>query len=235
MTCDIKRWLYTGILLFGTNVVPIWAEEASGKIEFTPAVELVSNYVWRGEKLGGISVQPALEVEWKGVSFAAWSSVGFNRLDAKELDLTLSYQIGNLNVGVTDYFSTGEARFFQYKAHQTNHTIEGNVEYDFNFMQLSCNTLFAGADYYSNQETKRSYSTYLEVVVPFDFRKVEVNTLLGVTPFEGVYASKFAVVNIEIGVSRSFCIRENQSLNIFGKFIANPSTKSMYFVVGMGL
>lgn len=51
-----------------------------------------------------MSVQPSLEISYKGFSLGAWGSVGFESTDTKEFDLTLGYSIGGFSVSVTDYW-----------------------------------------------------------------------------------------------------------------------------------
>ena len=38
--------------------------------------DIVSSYIWRGQDLGGVSLQPTLGLEYKGISLSAWGSVG---------------------------------------------------------------------------------------------------------------------------------------------------------------
>ena len=79
--------------------------EAQDTLETTIGTDFVSQYVWRGQDLGGVSVQPALGLGYKGLSLSAWGSAGLsNPADTREFDLTLAYTIGGFNIGVTDYW-----------------------------------------------------------------------------------------------------------------------------------
>ena len=71
--------------------------------------DLVSHYIWRGQELGQVSIQPTLGISAWGLSLSAWGSVGLsNPADTKELDLTLAYGIGGFHIGVSDYwFNSG--------------------------------------------------------------------------------------------------------------------------------
>ena len=77
---------------------------AQDKVEASVGADLVSGYIWRGQNLGGVSVQPSLGISYKGLSLGAWGSVGIESKDAKEFDLTLGYSIGGFNVSITDYW-----------------------------------------------------------------------------------------------------------------------------------
>ena len=82
-------------------------------MEASVGVDLVSGYVWRGQDLGGVSLQPAVSVAYQGFSLEAWGSTGFSKTDAdgydaKEFDLTLGYSAGGFNVSITDYWYNTE-------------------------------------------------------------------------------------------------------------------------------
>ena len=72
---------------------------AQEKIETTIGGDFVNEYIWRGQKLGDVAVQPTLGVGYKGLSLTAWGSYGLsNKDDVKEFDFTLAYSIGGLNI-----------------------------------------------------------------------------------------------------------------------------------------
>ena len=119
------------------------------KVETIISGDIVSSYIWRGQDLGSAAIQPTLGVGYKGLSLTAWGSYGLvNSDDVKELDLTLAYSFGGLNIGVTDYwFDAGldpDNRYFKYDAHGTNHLFEANIGYDFGIASLQWFTNFAG-------------------------------------------------------------------------------------------
>ena len=69
--------------------------ESESKIETTISGDIVSSYIWRGQDLGNVSLQPTLGIGYKGLSLTAWGSVGLtNSDDTKEFDLTLAYTTG---------------------------------------------------------------------------------------------------------------------------------------------
>ena len=67
----------------------------SHKVESHIGADIVSGYSRRGQDSGNIvSIQPEISSgDTKGFQFTAWGSVGFDKEDAKELDLTLGYEI----------------------------------------------------------------------------------------------------------------------------------------------
>ena len=61
------------IILFVLGLVAgttVYAQE----VETTVAADVVSQYIWRGQDLGNVSLQPTLGVEYKGLSLSAWMS-----------------------------------------------------------------------------------------------------------------------------------------------------------------
>ena len=151
--------------------------ESESKIETTISGDIVSSYIWRGQDLGNVSLQPTLGIGYKGLSLTAWGSVGLtNSDDTKEFDLTLAYTTGGFNIGITDYwFNAGldpDNRYFMYNAHSTNHVFEANIGYDFGFASLQWYTNFAGNDGV-NKSGKRAYSSYFEANVPFKLATVD--------------------------------------------------------------
>ena len=57
---------------------------AQDKFEGSAGADLVSSYIWRGQDLGNVSIQPALSLSYKGISLSAWGSVGLDPNDTRE-------------------------------------------------------------------------------------------------------------------------------------------------------
>ena len=214
---------------------------AQNKVETTIAADFVSSYIWRGQDLGSAAVQPTLGVGFKGLSLTAWGSYGLaNASDAKELDLTLAYTIGGLNIGVTDYwFDRGgldpDGRYFKYDAHGTNHVFEANVGYDFGFASLQWFTNFAGNDY--KADGKRAFSSYVEVAVPFKLVTVNWTAAVGAVPFESAQygTNGFAVTNVSLKATKEIKVTDTFSIPVFGQLVGNPCSQKAYLVFGFTL
>ena len=163
-----KKWGVIIVALLLTEFAPS-AMLAQDKVEASVGADLVSGYIWRGQDLGGVSIQPSLGISYKGLSLGAWGSVGFESTDTKEFDLTLGYSTGGFSVSVTDYwFNTQVAtnKYFKYGAHSTAHVFEAQVGYDFGPLAVNWYTNFAGADGVK-ENGKRAYSSYLALSAPF--------------------------------------------------------------------
>ncbi len=213
---------------------------AQDKVEASIGADLVSGYIWRGQDLGGVSVQPSLSVGYKGFSLEAWGSVGIESSDTKEIDLTLGYSAGGFSVSVTDYWldeTEGIAnKYFHYGARSTAHTFEARIGYDFGVLALDWYTNFAGADGV-NKDGDRAYSSYISAAAPFKLGGLDWTAEIGATPwansFYNSWTSGFAVCDISLGASKEIKVTDSFSLPAFAKASWNPRTEGAYFVFGL--
>ena len=188
---DEKLTVMKKIVLFALGMAMSMTTFAQDEVETTISADVVSSYIWRGQELGSVALQPTLGVGYKGLSLTAWGSTGLtNPADTKEFDFTLAYTLGGFNIGVTDYWFSAmpaggdpDGRYFKYDAHATNHVFEGNIGYDFGFASFQWYTNFAGNDY--KEDGKRAYSSYMEVVVPFKLSAIEWTATAGAVPSAG--------------------------------------------------
>ena len=229
------KYLLAACMLLGASF------ESKAQVEGEMSVDFVNQYIWRGQDLGNVSVQPTLGIGWKGLSLSAWGSVGLTSAsDTKEFDLTLGYENSGFNIGITDYwFNAGldaRNRYFMYKAHKTNHVFEGNIGYDFGFLNLQWFTNFAGNDG-ANKDGKRAYSSYFEVSAPFSFVKCDWTATVGAVPYATDFygTTGFAITNISLQASKSFDIKDKVSIPVFAGITANPCSQKAYLTVGFAI
>ena len=226
--------IFAMILLCGATMA-IEAQEISTTI----GSDIVSSYIWRGQDLGGVSLQPTLGLEYKCISLSAWGSVGLaDPADTKEFDITLGYTIGGLNIGITDYwFNAGldpQDRYFKYDAHGTNHVFEANIGYDFGVVSAQWYTNISGNDGV-NKDGKRAYSSYFEVAAPFKLATCDWTATVGAVPYATDFygTNGFAVTNLAVRASKDIKVTDSFSIPIFGEVSANPCSQKAYLVVGM--
>ena len=218
----MKALFITSLLLIGTILAG-----AQDKVETSLGTDIVSHYVWRGQDLGGASVQPSLGIRYKGVSLSSWGSEGLsNPLDTRELDFTLAYEAGGFNIGVTDYWFPENA----------SKVFEANIGYDFGFAALQWFTNFAGDDSL-NDAGKPVYSSYVEADIPFSLGGVDWTATVGAVPFATDFygVDCFAFINLSLTASKDIQVTDSFSIPVFAQLIANPYTKNAYLVVGITL
>ena len=232
---NLRRFV---VLTMGT-IAAATAVNAQDNVETTLAADVVNQYIWRGQDLGNVSLQPTLGIGYKGLSLTAWGSVGLSEpKDTKEFDLTAAYTAGGFNVGVTDYwFNTPNDRYFCYAAHKTSHVFEANVGYNFGPVALQWYTNFAGNDGV-NKDGKRAYSSYVEASAPFTFAGCNWTAALGAVPYRtSFYASAngFAVTNVSLKATRNIKVTDTFSVPVFAGIATNPSTEKAYLLFGFTL
>lgn len=233
MKKNLKKWallLMTAIALPATTM-------AQDKVEASVGASVVSKYVWRGQDLGGVSIQPELSLSYKGLSLTAWGSVGIESKDAKELDLILGYETGNFSISLTDFWCLPDGEefdYFKYGAHSTSHVFEAQVGYDFGLVALNWFTNIAGADGV-NKDGKRAYSSYVSATVPFSLWSIDWEAEVGATPWATDYyacADGFTVCDLSLGASKDLKIK-SFSLPLFAKVTYNPAVEKGYFTFGI--
>ncbi|MBM6993057.1 MAG: hypothetical protein I3J02_07330 [Prevotella sp.] len=233
----MKKVKRLALLALSVSVSPAFAQE---NIEGTIAADLVNQYIWRGQELGDVSLQPTLGVAYKGFSLTAWGSVGLSdKEDTKEFDLTAAWAKDGFHIGVTDYwFNVPNTRYFDYAAHSTSHVFEANVGYDFGPVALNWYTNFAGNDGVTGSG-KRAYSSYVEATVPFQLASMGWTATVGAVPyatsFYGDAAGGFAVTNLSLRATKDIIITNTFSVPVFAGISANPSTEKAWLVCGFTL
>lgn len=222
------------IFLAATAMAALFSPDAKAgeplKADF--GTDLVSTYVWRGQKLDGAAIQPTLGLEWGGLSLSAWGSTGFVG-DSRELDFTLSYSIGGFTVGLTDYWcADSETKYFDFTA-ETPHVAELNLGYDFGPVALNWYTNCIGA-VGCNMEGKKAYSSYIEVSAPFSLGGIDWSAAVGATPWATDYygSEGFAVVCASLTATKELTFGST-TLPVFAQLMANPRTERMFFSVGV--
>ena len=217
--------------------------KAQDKVEASAGVDLVSGYVWRGQDLGGVSLQPSASIAYKGFSLGAWGSVGIESSDTKEFDLILGYSTGGFSVSVTDYWYnvTGDgvtAKYFQYGAHNAanSHLFEAQIGYDFGPVAVNWYTNFAGDDGV-DKDGDRAYSTYINasynIACPAE---ITLTPSVGFTPWKGMYdADGAAFTDIALKASKNTNITDHFSLPLFVQAIVSPSFDKTYLIAGLSI
>lgn len=238
---EMKEKIVIIAAMLSSGIMGLWAQD---QVEAHLGADIVSDYIWRGQDFGDVSLQPELSVAWKGLSLSAWGSVGLSdKDDARELDLTLSYETGGLSFGIIDYWNDGDGKpYFYYKTmvstnrqDDTAHSFEGFVSYDFGPVGASWQTYFAGSDYQA--DGKRAYSSYFELSAPFRLASCDWDARFGLVPWKsGMYdVSGFSVTNLSLRATKAIKISPTFELPLFGQVVANPAIQHFYFVFGLTL
>ncbi len=213
---------------------------AQDKVEANAGAGIVSQYIWRGQDFGGVSIQPSLSLGYKGLWVETWGNVGIDSNDTKEIDLIIGYSTGGFSLSITDFWIADtdgmNNKYFQYGAHSTAHTFEAGIGYDFGSFALNWNTVFAGSDGV-NKDGERAYSTYIAATAPFNLGGLEWEAEVGAIPWSTDYYEGcehgFSIYNISLKANKEIKITESFSIPAFAQVMLNPRTERAYFAFGL--
>ncbi|MBR5963282.1 MAG: hypothetical protein IK000_03935 [Bacteroidaceae bacterium] len=204
------------------------------KVSATMGIDFVNQYIWRGQDLGNVSLQPTLGIDYKGLSLSAWGSVGVASADdTKELDLTLSYTYKGFLAGVTDYWFSVD-KYFQYRNSKTTHIFEGFVGYDSKYLSATWYTYFAGDDG-TNKNGTRAFSSYFLLAAPFRLDGLEWEASVGMVPWcTTLYNTDgFAVTIVSLKAAKVFHIKQEYELPVYVGLTTNPDSQKFYLLCGV--
>ena len=181
-------------------------------------MDVVSSYIWRGQKLGNACLQTSIGVAYKGFSLSAWSPIAFDGKDDDEIDLTLAYENNNFSVSITDYWLSEIGN---------EHTLEAQLGYDFGFL---------GVNWYTNlYDAEKEYASYISLTAPFSLIGLDWEAEVGATPWGTDYygTDKFAVCDLSLGASKEINIGKSFSTTLSAKATFNPTTEKFYATAGI--
>ena len=214
MKKNLKKWV---LLLMAAITLPV-TSLAQDKVEFNANVDVVSSYIWRGQKLGNACLQTSVDVTYKGFSLSAWSPIAFDGKDDDEIDLTLAYETGNFSVSLTDYWLSEI---------DNEHTLEAQLGYDFGFL---------GVNWYTNlYDAEKEYASSISLTAPFSLIGLDWEAEVGATPWGTDYygTDKFSVCDLSLGASKEINIGKSFSTTLFAKATYNPTIEKFYATVGI--
>jgi hypothetical protein len=248
-----QRLLILALTLLGVSAYPylVHAEDtADTKQELGITLEVnadvVSSYLWRGQNLGGISIQPSVTFGWKGLYVCGWANIGtdnwaFENLNP-ELDITIGYDNYGFQADLTHlhyfdgpYFPKGG--FQVVPEQESSSTMEAHIGFHLGDLiesvplSIDWYTTVFGADYYLKDGTdKRAWSTYIEAgydfSLPFD---LVLAARVGIVPWRSFYtnyeevwtnAKTVAINNINLRLEREFELK-SLYVGVWGECMLN--------------
>lgn len=209
--------------------------------------DVVSSYLWRGQNLGGISIQPSVTFDWRGLYVSGWGNIGadnwaFENINP-ELDITIGYDNYGIQLDLTHYYYfAGDAYFpkggFKTQDIESSSTMEAHAGFHLGDLvekvplSIDWYTTIYGADCYLNDagEWQRAWSTYVEVGYAFSLPLgIMLDTRIGFTPWRGMYsnyeevwknAKTVAINNIQLRAERDFELKSIE-LGIWAECMLN--------------
>lgn len=211
-----------------------------GQIKITDA-ELMfqSRHIWRGSKLGTAqAIEPSVTFSANRFSFNFWAAATPNN-SYSEIDLIPSFQFDHFQITLFDYYNPipgAENQFLSFGEDKNRHSIElafDNFSTEIHRFKWMIGTFLLGDQ---NQETgKPYYSTYIEFRYPINFFEIEIEPFIGMTPFNGYYADRFAIINTGISIGKSIKLSSRLSIPIKMMLISNPYQNQYFLVFSSGI
>ncbi len=247
-----KTFMILALTLIGVSACPFQAYAEDREYEelgltFEVGADLVSSYLWRGQNLGGMSIQPMVSLDWKGLYVSGWANIGaynwsFEELNP-ELDITIGYDNFGLAVDLTHlYYFGGDPYFgkggFKAQEQTTGSTMEVHAGFHVGDLiekfplSLDWYTTIYGDDCYQDEkgEWHRAWSTYIQVGYQFELPLgMTLDTRVGLTPWRGMYsyyeevwedAKTVAINNINLRLQREFELKHIY-LGVWGEMMLN--------------
>lgn len=248
-----KKLLILALTLLGVSACPYQAYAEDKKeygelgLTFEVGADLVSSYLWRGQNIGGMSIQPMVSLDWKGLYISGWANIGADNWAFQdinpELDITIGYDNFGLAVDLTHlYYFGGDPYFgkggFKAQEQTTSSTMEAHAGLHlgdlFEKVPLSLDwyTTIYGDDCYLNDkgEWQRAWSTYIELGYDFELPLgLMLGTRVGIVPWRSSYsgyqevwknAKTVAINNINLRLDREFALK-HVFLGVWGEMMLN--------------
>jgi len=229
----MKRLIVSFVFL--SFVIDVFSQVSVSEAEVT----LQSRHIWRGSKLGDApAIEPSVTVSHGNFSFNVWAAKTLNT-SYSEVDLIPSYEFGELTLSILDYYvpEIGESnRYLCFKEGKSRHSAEftlDNYSGEKSRLKWMIGTFAAGD---KNEDTgKPFFSTYVEFKYPFGFLGIEAEPFVGLTPFKGYYADKFAFVNSGLLLSKEIRLSPKLACPLNLAYTYNPYTDNHFLTFGFGL
>lgn len=206
---------------------------------FSIGADLMSRYVWRGIDFGeSFSIQPTLEFSAGNFAIGSWASysIAADGAGANEHDLYLSFGLGPVSLGVTDYYFPGPGAlpFGDFSGDGDGaHWLEINASAggtdDF--------PLTVSANIFVHNDPDNSL--YFEFGYPFTVDDVDLGVALGIVPQESAFygTNGFGVTVLGFSASKEIKVTESFGLPVSVMYAINPTpgAERTFLVFGFSL
>lgn len=202
---------------------------------FSLSTDFVSTHIWRGLTSGSAPcIEPFVQWSRGGLKLSGWASIAMDN-SYREIDIFATYRWKFLELGIYDYYCPNNDAnlndFTMMDRKGTQHLFEaqavfyGSQKYPF---KITTACFIGGADL--DETGEQRYTSYLELAYPFKVKNVKLDLELGMTPFEGMYASSTSVFNYGFSISKNIKLNDKWSIPTKYKLVYNAEKKDLYFI-----
>ena len=232
-----------GILLLCVAALQL---PAQSRVTVNGTAALSTSYLWRGDRVTGLHAAPDIQFHIGNLTLENYS---FLALDGsyKEIDLDVSYTIGDFTVHAADYFYryssyTFPENYFSWSKYDTTHIDELALVYESSAIPLIAKWFtFVWGDWIPNADGSRgkpSFSSYLELAAWHEFGNVCRGSLIaGASVFKGSYTNytqNFMPIHLEARLNKSFELGAVKFPVSFS-FVVNPYTLTCWTALSAGV
>lgn len=114
----MRRIIILALMLISISAFSFksYAEEKESNFTYEVGADVVSSYLWRGQNLGGLSIQPSVTLGWRGLYLGTWANIGadnwkFGNLQP-ELDIIIGYDNYGVQLDLTHLYYFGGDNYF---------------------------------------------------------------------------------------------------------------------------
>lgn len=217
-------------------------DETGEESPFSIGADIYSNYIWRGTKFGGPSIQPSVSVTFGGFTAGIWGSYGLKTgsiFTTKgdtlsglssyfETDPYIAYEFPfGLSIGVTNYYYEGD--FTNLSDTLGSHAFEANLGYSIKGMWVKANYIINQA----GGAGSLGGDMYFELGYDFKNFGAFVGAGNGWHTLDIDGKDKFNICNIGLQATKDITVTETFTIPVTGQIVVNPDTKGIYMAVGL--
>ncbi len=206
--------LALALLCVGAFPYQAHANDSDGHgVSLEVGADLVSSYLWRGQNLGGLSIQPSVTLDWRGLYLSGWANIGADNWKFEELnpemDITIGYDNYGFKLDLTHLYYFGGSKYFMGLGDPNNKLGDSSMELHAGIdigewvslvpLTIDWHTTILGWDpvlgddgqpvLNANGNAKRAYSTYIQVGYDFELPlDIILGLKVGFTPWKGYYS-----------------------------------------------
>jgi len=200
---------------------------------------LQSRHLWRGSQLGkGLSIEPSMTISTENFSMNFWAALTPNK-SYSEIDLIPSWSFKHYSLTLFDYYNPAVGlnnQYLNFKKGLNRHSVEITLD-NYSVENVRIKWL-AGTFLFGDKNEitgKPLYSTYFEFKLPFKIFSIDADPYVGLTPFKGYYADKFAIINAGICLKKEIDLNLPFTIPLSLAFISNPYSKSNFIHFSGGI
>lgn len=256
-----KLFLVISFIILGFS--NSFAYDFNDKFSIGVGADVNANYLYRGSTIGGLNIQPWVEISYGWFTVGAWNNIGFGNyfeefnilVPETDVYFSITSPQDHISITLTQFYYYDRSWFFGYE-NDGNNSTQTELSIDLKLSNncpiiFSVNTMIGGGDCYAWEgtylETGKLYSTYISFRYEGELSDSwYIEPEVGFSPNRSCYTyynadtkehSSFALNNISLKAIYTFYSNDILSLSVLGHIHSNLFNlgKDHYFYPGRTL